>query len=71
MTPYQTPQWGSIDRKDHCWYHRGGDYKCLFCGGVTTNPPPHPTPEGWMPDRIEAVTEDERAMVPYHNHKHR
>ena len=65
MTPYQTPQWPSIDRKDHCWRHRGADYKCVLCGAVTKVPPSYPTPVDWVAGKYEKLTEAERAMLPY------
>ena len=63
-TPYQTPQWVTLNRADHVWIHKGTYYQCGLCGAITEAPPHYPTPADWMPTRIEALTADERKQVP-------
>ena len=43
----------------------GDGWKRLFCGGLTKNPPPYPTPPAFVPERFEALTDDERKRVPH------
>lgn len=67
-TPYQTPQWVTLDRKDHVWLHRGRHYVCALCGALTETPPPYPTPTDWMPADIIALTDADRKQAPRKDH---
>lgn len=51
------------DRKDHLWHLRGNSYLCLLCGAVTMKPPSYPTPNNWMPDKYEALTDEDRELA--------
>jgi hypothetical protein len=55
----------TFDRKDHIWYKREKDFKCILCGGICRIRPFYPTPQEWMPDTYEKVTAKEKAMCRY------
>lgn len=61
---YQTVNDPLPARNDHVWLKQRADrYKCCLCGGVATSePPPYPTPESWMPDFYEELTSAERML---------
>lgn len=64
---YQTPRSASVNRTDHVWVRRpdGRGWKCCLCGAVTLKlPPPYPTPEGWVAERYEPLTEADREACP-------
>ena len=66
---YQTPRDKAVHRSDHVWFLKSGGggttYKCCLCGGITLNPPPHPTPKDWMPEDYEELTQPERDLCPF------
>ncbi len=50
-------------RSDHVWFLKDGIlHKCCLCGAVTQKPPLYPTPEEWLPDRYEVLTDKEREL---------
>jgi hypothetical protein len=54
-----------LKRTDHVWFRRKGRWKCALCGCFTRKAPPKfPTPEGWLPEGVEKLTPDERALCP-------
>lgn len=53
----------TTDRKDHLWCLRGRKYLCLLCGAMTSQPPDYPTPNGWMPDKFEQLTNKDREIA--------
>lgn len=67
MPAYQTPECGSLDRKDHVWLRvpRGG-WRCCLCGAFTGAllPPTYPTPSTWRPERYDVLTAEERGSDP-------
>lgn len=54
------------ERTDHIWFKKNGVWKCCLCGGVTRTPPPFPTPERWVAERYEKLTDEERLLDPLH-----
>jgi hypothetical protein len=60
-----------VERTDHVWYARVDcgrvvAWKCVLCGAVTSKVPPfYPTPDGWVPEGVEALTAEERGMCPF------
>lgn len=66
VVPYQTTRDSKVaDRTDHVWFCLGnGSFKCVLCGGVTKNPPPYPTREGWVPEGFSKLCEADRRICP-------
>lgn len=64
MPLFQKVGQSKVDRKDHCWRRRGTKYLCVFCGAVTASPPNYPTPDGWMPERFDKLTDEDRLACP-------
>lgn len=53
-------------RADHIWFMAADGWKCCLCGAITAAfPPPAPTPVSWVPDRWDALTDDERNLSPF------
>lgn len=48
------------DRSMHIWVRRGDEWKCVLCGGITSQP----SDNGGC-DRYEKLTDEERALAPY------
>lgn len=53
------------------WYYLKyrGYYKCVLCGAITPSAPPYPTDPEWLPQRYEALTDEERTMCLDHSSK--
>lgn len=66
MTAYfQTPADPYCNRGDPIWVGGKDFWKCCLCGALTrTAPPPYPTPNGWLPERYELLTGEERKLYP-------
>lgn len=48
-----------VDRRLHTWFKRpDGSYKCVICGGISKTPSYNK-----LPDRVEKLTHEERAMT--------
>ena len=58
-----------VHRAEHVWLNlkkqnRPG-WKCVLCGAVTRKSPPvKPTPDEWLPDTFEPLTDSERNLCP-------
>lgn len=66
-TMFQTPKTKRADRSDHIWIKMlEGYWKCMLCGGIThaQNPPEHPTPKDWCPEKYEILCDEERQLAP-------
>jgi hypothetical protein len=54
-----------VRRTEHVWFRRNNRWKCCLCGAVTRKtPPPVPEPDGWRPDAVEPLTDQERSLCP-------
>ena len=59
-----------LNRLDHVWFRRKGRWKCCLCGSVTRKSPPprrrkgETAPETWLPEAVEPLTREERALCP-------
>lgn len=62
----QTPATEVPDRKEHVWTELvDGRHQCCLCGAVVKGaPPPYPTPDRWMPDGYEPLTDALRRLCP-------
>lgn len=56
-----------LNRADHIWYYRPADdkWKCVTCGEVVEAPYSAKPDDGVVPQAIELLTAEERAMAPF------
>lgn len=56
-----------VNRSYHVWRHLvDGTWKCCLCGALATKPPEYDN-RGWMPERFEALTAEDRESCPMHH----
>lgn len=59
-----------LDRSRHIWRKRiaTSDWKCCLCGAVSiADCPPENNDLGWVPERYERLTLEDRQACPYHS----
>lgn len=63
---FQTTKTRKQDPKDHIWHYfpKRKLHKCVLCGALAAMPPAYPTDPEWLPDKYEALTQDERDLAP-------
>ncbi len=58
--PFQSIKSREPDRTKHVWYKlpKGG-FKCVLCGGLSSNPT-----DDCLPNKFEELTDEERDLCP-------